>query len=760
MKNIFFPILLCCSGTVLDAQDFNNYQILTAKGKIPKDYITSSTVKYKTQISKIEQVSKSKKEKKTRAAFALESNFVLDDMLQSGLVTFNDEVSDYLNQVAAQLTEIDAMKVHVYTLRSAAVNAFATPRGDIFVTLGLLSQLKNEAQLAFILAHELTHVKKEHSMELYLTAAGVGKSSKNNKVMRNASFDTKMLAKCRYSKALETEADKDGMERFLKTKYNTQTLMQVYDVLQYANLPFEEMPFDLNLFESKDYKLPSNVILSKINPISTEEKTLEEEEERSTHPSIPARREHLKTVLKTLTDTLGKNNYLVSEGTFKKVRQIARYELPMLYIQNKQIAKSIYTTFLLLKQNPASAYLQKCMAKALYYHAKYKNQDEYVYDSHYKSVEGESQAVHYLAEKLQAKDLTVLATRYAWLLHQKFPHDAEVTAISKDMLVEMGKYFKSLNRFKTPSLTVATVPIAPKDSVKGTKYDKIKAVKDSSSSSNEYAFAEFLKDSAFTTAFANGRDAYKQRERRLSYYESPEGKRGQMQYEKATKKNGLKLGIPKVVIVNPFYFKLDARKGNSVQYIATEAGQVHQRKLIETAAKAANLQTVLLDVTQLKESQIDAFNDIRFLNEYFSEQNKLSGLSPTLGSQQNQMDSIAQKYGTDYFLWTGTISLRELPRTPLKAVFASLILPPAFPFLLADYCMPNYNMMHYAILYDVRTGRNQTIKSDFFEDKDADDLMKSQLYDTFLQIKVAENQSHMAKKKQKVADIEIDKSED
>jgi hypothetical protein len=235
----------------------------------------------------------------------------------------------------------------------------------------------------------------------------------------------------------------------------------------------------------------------------------------------------------------------------------------------------------------------------------------------------------------------------------------------------------------------------------------------------------------------------------VKYYESEEGKQDYARYEKNSKKKGLKLGISKIVIVNPFYLKLDARKDNAVQYIATEEGQEHQRQLIQTAAKAAHLQTEILDVTHLKESQIDAFNDIRFLNEYFSEQNKMSGLSLTPGAQQTRIDAIAKKYGTDYFLWTGTVSLRE-QNIPLGSVFVSLIVPPIFPFAVANYLTPQYNMMHYAVLYDVRTGRNQTIKADFFDDKDSDALMKSQLYDTFLQIRVSDDQKSAptAKKKQ------------
>ena len=45
------------------------------------------------------------------------------------------------------------------------VNAFALPGGQVFVTAGLLKHLRNEAQLAGVLAHEVGHVVGRHSAE-------------------------------------------------------------------------------------------------------------------------------------------------------------------------------------------------------------------------------------------------------------------------------------------------------------------------------------------------------------------------------------------------------------------------------------------------------------------------------------------------------------------------------------------------------------------------------------------------------------------
>src|SRR2546421_2733815 len=44
------------------------------------------------------------------------------------------------------------------------LNAFAMPNGRIYVHSGLLSRLDNEAQLAMILGHEMTHVTSRHAL--------------------------------------------------------------------------------------------------------------------------------------------------------------------------------------------------------------------------------------------------------------------------------------------------------------------------------------------------------------------------------------------------------------------------------------------------------------------------------------------------------------------------------------------------------------------------------------------------------------------
>src|SRR5579859_6659168 len=53
-----------------------------------------------------------------------------------------------------------------HIVRDSSVNAFAAPGGFIFVNRGLVSFVKSNDELAFVLGHETTHVAHRHAVEL------------------------------------------------------------------------------------------------------------------------------------------------------------------------------------------------------------------------------------------------------------------------------------------------------------------------------------------------------------------------------------------------------------------------------------------------------------------------------------------------------------------------------------------------------------------------------------------------------------------
>lgn len=738
MKKILIALgCFFAAAATLIAQDFDNYQPLTCSGSIPKEFTLPSTQKYKAELKKIENKNYKKKEKKDRKQFALESNFVLDDLLQSGLVLFNDPVSNYLNEVAAVLVKADGQfkkPVRVYALRSSRVNAFATDRGTVFVTLGLLAQLENEAQLAYILSHELVHVSEGHTVDLFLEAKDIERRSSRRSVLNEATFDDNLLAKNRYSKELEMEADKKGLALFSKTKYSTSTLNTVFDVLKYSYLPFDEVQLERSFFETADFRFPDGYWAETVRPISGEDEN--SDDAKSSHPNIAARRQALSNALKN-NPGAGGQDFLVSEQQFMLTRKMARYELPLLHLRHENHAEAIYTAHLLMQKEP-SRYLQKCVAQALYHRAKYQNDDDYKFEVKIDSIEGELQRVYKLLDRLDDKEITVLALRYAWLLHRQYPEDRELVAITDDLFIELGAHFKSLDEFLSEQPAPGTrTDTAQNDTRIRSKYDKINDQKKATGGESAYwrtAFAGFVGDENFKEAFEKGQKECAKRKERREYYESKKGKSELAKIEKREQRKGLNLGIKKIVVLNPFYLKLDARKDNAVQYVDSEYGHERLRNLMTEMSEKSGLKVSFLDAQDLKENQSDRFNEIRLLNDWFGEQVRHDNLSPTPGLQQDDINALASKYGTDYFLWTGVISLREKKKNAALVALLGLIYWPVLPIAIAGAAKPEYDMLYYAVLYDVRTGRNRVVKFEYFDKRDSDTILKAHCYDTFVQI--------------------------
>ena len=78
--------------------------------------------------------------------------------------------TEYLNRVGLYLalrSERPELPWSFGILADDSINAFSTPGGYVLVTRGLLKHVKNEAQLAGVLAHEIAHVADRHALNYY-----------------------------------------------------------------------------------------------------------------------------------------------------------------------------------------------------------------------------------------------------------------------------------------------------------------------------------------------------------------------------------------------------------------------------------------------------------------------------------------------------------------------------------------------------------------------------------------------------------------
>ena len=159
-------------------------------------------------------------------------------------------VQQYVNKVGlwiALQSDRPDLPWHFAVVDSDDIDAFAAPGGFVFLTRGLLLRLHNEAELAGVLGHEISHVILKHHlkalqkaarMDLVSQAAKVGMASKgydsdlDQELMDKVSNATRNL----YSKGLDKDdelaADRMGVVLAARAGYDPYGLLAVLQTLE------------------------------------------------------------------------------------------------------------------------------------------------------------------------------------------------------------------------------------------------------------------------------------------------------------------------------------------------------------------------------------------------------------------------------------------------------------------------------------------------------------------------------------------------
>jgi beta-barrel assembly-enhancing protease len=163
---------------------------------------------------------------------------------QSGLLYKDDALEAYLNSVARKLQPEEVyvqIPFQVKVLRSPYLNAFAFPNGIVYVHTGLIARMDNEAQLAALLAHEMTHATHRHTVKgfrdvknksafLATLQATVGGFSYGLAGMLGALGTVASVTG--YSRDLETEADMEGIKAVVAAGYDPSEAPKLFDQLK------------------------------------------------------------------------------------------------------------------------------------------------------------------------------------------------------------------------------------------------------------------------------------------------------------------------------------------------------------------------------------------------------------------------------------------------------------------------------------------------------------------------------------------------
>jgi hypothetical protein len=129
-----------------------------------------------------------------------------------------------------------------HCVNDKSINAFALPGGFVFINRGAIESADNEAQLAGVMAHELSHVALRHGTAqasksgLAQGAAGIlgaifGGSAGGSLAAAGASAGA-MFTLLHYSRAAESQADILGTQVLYDAGYDPRALAQFFEKLE------------------------------------------------------------------------------------------------------------------------------------------------------------------------------------------------------------------------------------------------------------------------------------------------------------------------------------------------------------------------------------------------------------------------------------------------------------------------------------------------------------------------------------------------
>jgi predicted Zn-dependent protease/general stress protein YciG len=159
-------------------------------------------------------------------------------------------VTKYVSLVGAVLAQGSSRPGLNWTfivLDTDGVNAFASPGGFVHITRGALGLIKNEAELAGILGHEITHVTAKHTVrsiekgemvELGAEQAGNGMTAKVLSRMADAAY--KNIINNKFDRNDEDEADREGIALADKAGYAPGALADVLTRIEARNSDRQE----------------------------------------------------------------------------------------------------------------------------------------------------------------------------------------------------------------------------------------------------------------------------------------------------------------------------------------------------------------------------------------------------------------------------------------------------------------------------------------------------------------------------------------
>ncbi|MEA2059814.1 MAG: M48 family metalloprotease [Thermodesulfobacteriota bacterium] len=221
------------------AYAFDLFKVIDPEGK------NSDIQKAKQALAGLTGIVQSAEKLDYQSEFTIGETLALEGFQRFGLPVKNDRLQTYVNTLGnavAKNSPRPEISYYFVVIDTPIYNAFSCPGGIVFVSSALMKGMNNEADLACVLAHEVTHVAHKHALgsirraKFFESAAKIGTINMEGAEGKQFRDMVGNLQTVLFDKGLdknkEYEADESGMDVAYRTGYDPNGLIRVLKMLQ------------------------------------------------------------------------------------------------------------------------------------------------------------------------------------------------------------------------------------------------------------------------------------------------------------------------------------------------------------------------------------------------------------------------------------------------------------------------------------------------------------------------------------------------
>lgn len=342
-----------------------------------QQYIAAIQNKFKKDLTGIQ----GKFKKELTEVYTMRHNMV-KEKFETGEMMTDDKSLKYINTILQEILRSnhlpEASDTRIAFSRTWWANAYSTGEGTFVFNVGLFHKMKNEAQVAFVICHELSHyyldhgnnkihkhINTFHSEEFQKKVKQIQKSQYKQNHQASELMKGVTFAFRRHSREDEAAADSMALVLMKNTGYDINESLTCLGLLDSVDQDKYNDPlnlksrFNFNAYPFKSHWLqPPGIRFS----ITKENEKKEWLDSLKTHPDCSVRIQKLRSTIEAELKP-GRKKFIVSEGLFNELKKQFDYEIIHYSFEVENVSLSLFYTLKMLSAFPDDPYLNAMVGK-------------------------------------------------------------------------------------------------------------------------------------------------------------------------------------------------------------------------------------------------------------------------------------------------------------------------------------------------------------------------------------------------------------